>query len=141
MSHLSFTLKAPKISHSRTFKECHTLGDHLRKTRTDRNESQSYVAQKLGLTRTDSLTNWELNHFQPQARYNPLIIDYLGYTPLNNLVGTSLSKRIGQFLYVNGLTIKEGAENIDIDPSSLSKLIHEQKVITRTRKMVEEFFE
>lgn len=139
MSHLSFTLKAFKAPKSRGIEECVTLGDHLRKTRIDRNESQPCVAQKLGLTRTDSLTNWELNHFQPQARFNPKIIEYLGYTPLYDLAGTSLSKKIQQHLFVNGCSRKELAEKIGIDSGMLSRLIAENKLPTRPCKKVQKF--
>lgn len=141
MSRLSFTLKASIAPKNRGIEECVTLGDHLRKTRIDRNESQPCVAQKLGLTRTDSLTNWELNHFQPQARFNPKIIEYLGYTPLYDLAGTSFSKRIKQHLYVYGCSRKILSDKIGIDPASVSKLIDGKKLQVKTKLAIEIFLE
>ncbi len=133
--------KAPRPVPYCDIDECHTLGDHLRRKRLHSNTSQGCVAQILGLTRGDSLTNWELNHFQPQARFYPFIIEYLGYTPLYNLAGTSLSKRLQQYLFVNGYSQKEVAKQIGIDPTSLSKLIDEQKVLSRTKRSVMKYLQ
>ena len=132
MTHLSFTLKAPKPSHNRTIDECHTLGDHIRKIRIDRNESQSCVAHLLGTT-TDTITNWELGRNKPMAHHTPLILTYLGYTPLLDFAGTSLSKKLKQFMYVNGLTQKECAEKLGIDSGTIRRVIDEKNINKKTR--------
>ena len=133
MTHLSFTLKAPKPSHNRTIEEYHTLGDHIRKTRTDRNEPQSCVAHLTDVD-TMTITNWELNRNEPMIHHVPKIISYLGYTPLLNLAGTSLSKKLKQFMYVNGLTQKECAMRFGVDPATIRRTLDEKSVNQKTRK-------
>jgi DNA-binding XRE family transcriptional regulator len=135
VTHLSFTLKAPKPSHNRTVEECHTLGDHIRKIRIDRNESQSCVAHLLGTT-TDTITNWELGRNKPMAHHTPLILTYLGYTPLLAFAGTSLSKKLKQFMYVNGLTQKECAKKLEVDPQTIGRAVDGERVFNKTTRRI-----
>jgi len=86
------TLKAPRPSHIREIDECNTLGDHLRRARQQQQHYQPFVAQKLNVN-TLTITNWELNRNQPMGHHIPKIIEYLGYTPLFNLAGNTLSKK------------------------------------------------
>ena len=52
----SFTLEACRPSHNKEIEECFTLGDHLRRTRTLHNDSQSCVAHLIGIE-TDTITS------------------------------------------------------------------------------------
>jgi transcriptional regulator with XRE-family HTH domain len=128
---LSFTLQAPKPSNNRAIEECVTLGDHLRRKRLEGNESQSCIAHLTGV-KTDTITNWELNRHEPMIQYIPKILAYLGYTPLFDLAGTTCSKKLKQFMYVNGLTQKECAMKLDIDPTTIRKILEERKVNQKT---------
>jgi len=73
-------LKAQKPNRKPYPKELITYGDHLRKKRLDLNLSQPQVAKIINVT-TDSITNWELNRSEPQLKYVPKIISFLGYSP------------------------------------------------------------
>ena len=60
-----------------------TLGDHIRKTRLDRELTQNQVATLIGVA-TDTVTNWELNRNSPRKGYYSAIYDFLGKVPLIN---------------------------------------------------------
>jgi len=59
------------------------LGDHIRKTRLDRELTQNQVATLIGVA-TDTVTNWELNRNSPRKGYYSAIYDFLGKVPLIN---------------------------------------------------------
>jgi transcriptional regulator with XRE-family HTH domain len=108
------------------------LGDHISKIRIDRNESQSCVAHLLSVT-TDIITNWELNRNIPHVKYAPKIIEYLEYTPLFDLAGNTLSKRVQQLIFTNGLTQKDCAMRFGLDPATIRRTIEEKIVNQKTR--------
>jgi DNA-binding XRE family transcriptional regulator len=60
-----------------------TLGDHIRKTRLDRELTQNQVATMIGVA-TDTITNWELNRNSPRKSYYSAIYDFLGKVPLKH---------------------------------------------------------
>jgi hypothetical protein len=76
-----------------------------------------------------------LSRNEPQVHYVPRIIEYLGYTPLFDLAGTSLGKRIGQQLFVNGLTQREFAKHVDVDPLTISRIVEEKGVRLFDKRM------
>ncbi|MBS1504328.1 MAG: helix-turn-helix transcriptional regulator [Bacteroidetes bacterium] len=94
------------------------VGDHIRKVRVERGLSQADVAREIGVIE-QSITNWENNHGQPQIRYYPAIIGFLGYYPfdhnynltegkiaiLRHCLGVSY-KGLGTILFVNGSTVR-----------------------------------
>ena len=89
--------------------------------------SQGCVAQMLSVE-TDTITNWELNRNTPHIQYVPKILEYLGYTPLFDLAGNSLSKRLEQFMYVYGLTQKECARRLGVDSATISRTLNGKRV-------------
>ena len=95
------------------------MGDHLRKRRLDLGLLQKEVAKKIGVNKS-TITNWELNHNYPELRYIPAIIDFLGYwpydTPADNLGQQIIAKRT-----MLGLSQKELARNLGVDPSTLGR--------------------
>ena len=95
------------------------MGDHIRKRRLDMGLLQKEVAIILGADGA-TITNWELNHNFPQLRFIPTIIEFLGYwpydTPGDNLGQEIIAKRIKL-----GLTQKELALLLDVDPSTLGR--------------------
>jgi DNA-binding transcriptional regulator YiaG len=60
--------------------ELKTIGDHLRKTRLDRELTQNQVSTIIGVT-TDTVTNWELNRNSPRKRFHSRIYNFLGKVP------------------------------------------------------------
>ena len=98
--------------------ELRTLGDHIRKRRLELRLLQREAAERLGVNKT-SIANWESNRGQPEVRYMPAIIDFLGYDPLPpaeswgaHLVGRRTTL---------GLTQKEAATHIGVDQGTLAR--------------------
>ncbi len=113
------TLKTQKplpIVYPRTLK---TLGNHLRKRRLDLNLLQKDVAQKLGVGET-SIYSWENNLAKPALRFIPKIIEFLGYVPFDTST-LSVGERIVVYRRLLGLSQKELASRLGIDPCTLSK--------------------
>jgi transcriptional regulator with XRE-family HTH domain len=95
-----------------------TVGDHIRKRRLGLKLLQREVAEQLGVDKT-SVFNWEGNRSSPEIRYMPAIIRFLGYNPLpaaNTLAEQLVRHRTGL-----GLSQKESAERLGVDPSTLAK--------------------
>jgi len=57
-----------------------TLGEHLKKRRLDLGLRQRDTAERLGVTK-NSYENWEHDKHEPEFRYWPEIIAFLGYDP------------------------------------------------------------
>jgi transcriptional regulator with XRE-family HTH domain len=96
-------------------KELITYGDHLRKKRLDLNLSQPQVAKKINVS-PDTITNWELNKNEPSLTQIPKIISFLEYSP------NSIENPVKQYRIQNGLTQKELARSLRIDPSTLARV-------------------
>ena len=99
-------------------KELRTLGDHLRKRRLDLALFQRDMAERLGANET-SVWNWEKNRSSPALRFIPRIIEFLGYEP-DDTKPESLGQRIVAFRRLRGLTQKELARRLAVDPSTLA---------------------
>jgi len=88
---------------------------------------------------TDSVTGWELNRYEPQARLAKRIIKFLGYLPFNT---KDLS--IGQKLYlvrlISGQTQEEAAAEIGCDESNLRYIeLGKRKPTSKTWMKIEDF--
>ena len=95
-----------------------TVGDHIRLRRLGLKLLQKDVAEQLGLDKT-SIFNWEGNKSSPEIRYMPAIIDFLGYDPLPE--GNGWGERLVRQRTALGLTQKESAQRLGVDPSTLAK--------------------
>jgi len=96
-----------------------TLGDHLRKKRLDLKLLQKEVAEKIGTSET-SVFHWENNHTTPFVAFMPRIIEFLGYVP-NLISSNSLGGKIIVYRKIHGLTQKELASQLGVDPSTLGR--------------------
>ena len=67
-----------------------------------------------------TICNWEINRTSPQLRFIPKIIAFLDYTPYDTQSGT-LGKRIVACRRTKGLTQKEMARRLGVDPSTLAR--------------------
>jgi len=115
--HLALTaLKPPPAAYPR---ELNTLGDHLRKRRLDLGLLQRLVAQRLGVTK-ETIYNWENNRTCPPNRFVPRIIHFLGYAPYDT-EPEALGKRIVLWRRTLGLTQRELARRLGVDPSTLGR--------------------
>ncbi|MGD0670027.1 MAG: recombinase family protein [Bryobacteraceae bacterium] len=104
-----------------------TIGDHIRKRRLGLKMLQREVAERIGVDKTSVFT-WERNASNPQVRYMPAIIEFLGYNPLpdaDTLAEQSVRQRTSL-----GLSRKESAERLGVDPSTLAQWEKGRKELT-----------
>ena len=109
-------LRGVKPKSKRYPKELKSLGDHIRARRTDLGLFQSQVAEIIGVCSL-TITNWEGNASLPPVRYIPAIIRFLGYDP--SAKGTSLPERLIGARRARGLTQKQLAGDLGVDPSTI----------------------
>jgi transcriptional regulator with XRE-family HTH domain len=57
-----------------------SIGEHLRRVRLDRDLWQKDVAREIGCSAA-SLLNWEKGRAEPELRFLPAILRFLGYDP------------------------------------------------------------
>jgi transcriptional regulator with XRE-family HTH domain len=79
---------------------------------------QKDVAGQLGVNKTSGF-NWEGNTSIPEIRYMPAIIRFLGYNPLP--VPNTLAEQLVRQRTSLGLSQKESAQRIGVDPGTLAK--------------------
>jgi len=102
----------------------HTWGDHIKKRRLELGLYQAQVALILGVTES-TVTNWEKHRTNPTLRAIPKIIEFLSYDPMLG-APKSLSEELLQFRKRRGMSQKEMAKQIGIDPTTLSRLERNQ---------------
>jgi transcriptional regulator with XRE-family HTH domain len=100
--------------------ELKTIGDHIRKRRLDLGLYQKDIAKKFGADLT-SVFNWENNVKSPAIRFIPHIIQFLGYNPFEDISSAGFGKRIVAYRKMRGLTQKEFAHQLGIDPTTMSR--------------------
>jgi transcriptional regulator with XRE-family HTH domain len=100
-------------------RELKTLGDHLRKRRLDLKLLQKEVAPILGVEEA-TVWNWENSRSSPQLHYIPKIIEFLGCVSFNGQAKT-LGEKIIHYRRLLGLTQKELANRLSIDPTTLAR--------------------
>ncbi|MGJ1537348.1 helix-turn-helix domain-containing protein [Sphingobacterium multivorum] len=69
----------------------------------------------------DCITFWENNRNNPQIRYYPRIIKFLGYWPIK-LELLTFNDRIRSYRFLNGLSQKRFADMMNVDPKTLVQL-------------------
>lgn len=97
-----------------------TIGDHIRKKRMDLKLLQKDVAEIFSVSE-DCITFWENNRNNPQIRYYPRIIKFLGYWPIK-LELLTFNDRIRSYRFLNGLSQKRFADMMNVDPKTLVQL-------------------
>jgi len=84
-----------------------------------------------------TVTNWELNRTEPEIRFLPAIVRFLGYTPWP--AGRFFGERLLAFRRERGLSQAECAQLLGIDPGTLSAWERNLRVPTGPRaRLVEE---
>jgi len=94
-----------------------TLGQHIRKRRLDVALLQRELAKKIG-TDNQTIRNWEVDRTKPTHRHMPRVIEFLGYDPFPEPV--NLGQRLRGYRRVHGLTQRQLAKRLGIDPSTLA---------------------
>jgi len=90
----------------------------LRKRRLDLGLRQVDVAKMLGCDEM-SVVFWENGQRKPYVRSMGKIIQFLGYNPIPT--GTTIGERLVAHRKSRGLTQKEFARQIGVDPCTLSR--------------------
>jgi len=109
-------LRTAKPKSERYPNELKSLGDHIRARRIDLGLFQSQVADLIGVCPL-TITNWEGNTTSPEVQYIPAIIRFLGYDPLTT--GTSFPERLAATRRARGLTQKQLARKLGVDPAAI----------------------
>ena len=95
-----------------------TLGDHIRKKRLDSDLEQKEVAELLQVDE-NTIYNWENNRCKPLIQHYPMIMNFLGYCPLEQ------PKTYGQRLRIHrtylGVSYKNLAKILNVDPASIKQ--------------------
>ncbi len=79
---------------------------------------QADVAAKIGVCEA-SVWNWETGRNEPELRFIPAIISFLGRDP--RLVPTSLAGRLIRYREAQGWSQKRLARELAVDQSTLSR--------------------
>ena len=106
-------------------RELKTIGDHIRKKRLDLKLHQYEVAPIIGVNKT-TIFNWERNYSSPKLRHIPKIIEFLGYIPFE-VESESLGKRIVNYRRLVGMTQKDLARKLGVDPTTLARWERDEK--------------
>ena len=95
------------------------LGDHIRKRRLDLGLLQEQVAEQIGVDKT-TVYYWESNATSPRIDALPQIIKFLGYDPFP--APGSMGEKLILARWRLGMTQKEMAKRLGIDPTTLGRL-------------------
>jgi transcriptional regulator with XRE-family HTH domain len=119
-----------------------TIGDHIKTKRLDVGLFQKDVARQLGV-KTETVTNWEKNYTSPQLYLIPRVTAYLGYDPVeDDSDSLSLGERVARARKRLGMTRKDLARRLGVDPSALVHWKHGGRQSTReNRAKLEAFVE
>jgi transcriptional regulator with XRE-family HTH domain len=114
-----------------------TIGDHLRLHRLRLKLQQSEAGRRIKASAC-TIRNWELNRSEPDLRYIPGIIAFLGYNPLPQ--ETTLAGQLVRARTSRGLTQKLAAQEIGVDPSTLARWERGERGPTSERETIVQRF-
>ena len=94
------------------------MGDHIRKRRLDLGLFQAQVAAQIG---ADEMTicNWELGRTEPEVRFIPKIIEFLGYNPLPS--AQNFPEQIIRYRKTLGLSQTQLARRLGVDSGTVTR--------------------
>lgn len=96
-----------------------TVGNHLRARRLDLGLVQREVATEIGVS-AGTLYNWEVNRCEPEVRYWPGIVRFLGYDPSPE--PTTFGERVAAKRRSLGLARKRLAQQLGVDEASVRRI-------------------
>jgi transcriptional regulator with XRE-family HTH domain len=117
------------LSRARPPETLETVGDHIRRRRILLKLFQKQVGKQFGVD-ASTIHNWETNLATPGIKYMPKIILFLGYNPLPPAPPDSWSNRLVSFRTALGITQKESATRIGVDPGTLARWERGERVPT-----------
>jgi transcriptional regulator with XRE-family HTH domain len=94
------------------------IGDHIKKRRLDLGLFQKQAAAQIG---ADEMTicHWELGLTEPEIRFIPKIIEFLGYNPLPE--ARTFAEQIIRGRKTLGLSQAQLSRRLGVDPGTLSR--------------------
>ena len=110
------TLTARKPEHLIYPRDPQTWGEHLRRQRILRALRQKDLAVAQGVSEA-SIYSWETGRAEPEVRFLPKIIDFLGYCPYTP--GRPLGERLRVAREAQGLSRKQLARLVRVDEGTL----------------------
>ena len=85
------------------------------------------MADRIGAD-TTTITNWELGHTGPGFGWMPAIVRFLGYDPQPS--PRTVGKALKQHRTSRGITQKDLARTLGVDPGTLARWEREERVPT-----------
>ncbi len=95
-----------------------TIGDHVKRRRCEIGLLQREAARLLGVSEF-TVINWETNRCSPNLRVLPRVISFVGYSPFPE--GESLRERLVARRWALGLSRRELAQRLEVDPATLGR--------------------
>jgi transcriptional regulator with XRE-family HTH domain len=114
----SISMRCCKPKSYAYMREPRTIGDHIRKCRLDHGLEQKAIAQRMGVC-CGTIWNWEAGEREPEFRYMPAIIAWLGYDPRPMPQG--FPGRLRWLRTAKGWDFETCAKILGVDPSTLTK--------------------
>lgn len=99
-------------------KEPTTIGEHIKKTRTERNLTAETTAEQMGVN-VHTLALWERGKNYPGVGYLKKIIAFLGYYPFPEPV--TLGEKMRKYRQMHGLHLDELAKLLCVAPEIVGK--------------------
>ena len=94
------------------------MGEHLKRRRLDLKLLQRQVAEEIGCSKA-SLLNWERGRAEPEFRFMPAIIRFLGYDPTAADPTLSIGERLRATRRALGLSQEALARLLGIDSTTV----------------------
>ena len=123
--HRTLLATIPKPAYPKQIKH---LGDHIRARRIDLGLRQLDVADRLGVKK-DTIRNWEISRTDPEIRFLPALVDFLGYNPLP--MPKTLGQEIQRARFSLGWSQLELAIRAGVDPATVHRIESDTKGMAR----------
>ena len=111
-----------------------TLGEHIKKKRLMEGLFLEQLAARLGVTES-TVINWEKGHNQVALHLRPRIIEFLGYDP-HSPVAETVGQKMRAKRRALGLSIKEMADRMGVDPASWGNWEREEIILYREHRVL-----
>jgi len=95
-----------------------TIGEMIRKRRLDLRLRQVDAAKIIGCDEM-SIVNWEKGHRSPRVNHMAGVVQFLGFNSFQN--GDTMAHRLVSHRKALGMTQKEFAQQIGVNPSTLAR--------------------
>jgi transcriptional regulator with XRE-family HTH domain len=115
------SMRLPEVCRPASRAECCNngpLGDHIRRQRLGLKMLQREVAELIDVNKA-TVENWEANASQPDFRFLPAVIQFLGYNPLPP--AKTMAEQLVRHRTTLGLSQQDSAERLGVDPGTLAK--------------------